>query len=181
MNKMSGWTVIFHWAVAIAVLGLLLLGYYMKTTQTFSLYPIHKSLGILALFIILARVIWRVREGWPAPLPTHKKREVRLSRFIQWTLLIATIGMPVSGILMGAASGHGIALFGLEIVPRNPDPSNPAAVIAFSPVLDSVGHWIHEWLSYAMVAALVLHLFGALKHHFFDKDHTLRRMMGAKG
>jgi len=36
----------------------------------------------------------------------------------------------------------------------------------------------HYWLSWAMMALAFLHTMGALKHHFLDRDETLRRMLG---
>lgn len=178
MNKLSRTTIIFHWLAAIIVLSLLGLGYYMATYEDYSLYPLHKSLGILALLLILMRVIWRLREGWPIPLDTHKKKEMVAARAVHWALLIAIVGMPVSGVIMGATSGHGVAVFGSELIPRVPDPTNPSAVLAPFPLLDSLSHWVHEWLSYLLVAAVIIHVAGALKHHFLDKDRTLRRMLG---
>jgi cytochrome b561 len=38
---------------------------------------------------------------------------------------------------------------------------------------------VHELLGYTLIAAVSLHLAGALKHHLIDKDGTLRRMLGA--
>ena len=36
-------------------------------------------------------------------------------------------------------------------------------------------HWL---VGRIMIAAVLLHVAGALKHHFVDKDGTLRRMLG---
>lgn len=36
----------------------------------------------------------------------------------------------------------------------------------------------HEWGAYIVIVAVVLHVSGALKHHFIDKDKTLKRMLG---
>ena len=36
---------------------------------------------------------------------------------------------------------------------------------------------VHEWLSWAIVTLVVLHVAGALKHHFVDRDDVLRRML----
>jgi cytochrome b561 len=36
---------------------------------------------------------------------------------------------------------------------------------------------VHELLGWLLFAVLVAHILAALKHHFFDKDDTLRRML----
>jgi cytochrome b561 len=36
---------------------------------------------------------------------------------------------------------------------------------------------VHEYLFWFLVAVLVVHVGAALKHHVFDKDNVLRRMM----
>ncbi|SUC28029.1 Cytochrome b561 homolog 2 [Providencia rustigianii] len=42
---------------------------------------------------------------------------------------------------------------------------------------DSAGE-IHLYLAWAVVLLSVLHAFAALKHHFYDGDITLKRMLG---
>ena len=44
--------------------------------------------------------------------------------------------------------------------------------IEFGKLMKQV-HWIS---SYTLIGAIVLHVAGALKHHFIDGDNTLKRM-----
>ncbi|MDQ2077004.1 cytochrome b [Marinimicrobium sp. ABcell2] len=177
MYKLSRPTIAFHWLTAITILGLMGLGFYMANTNTNSLYPLHKALGALSLLLILPRVVWRLREGWPKPLEPHKKREITAARTVHWVLLIAMVGMPVSGVIMSATNGYGLSIFGLDVFPRVPDPANPGAVLIPSPFWDTLTRWVHEWLSYLLAGAVAIHIAAAIKHHFFNKDHTLRRML----
>src|SRR5690606_16265282 len=39
---------------------------------------------------------------------------------------------------------------------------------------------IHYWMAMAVLALAGLHALGALKHHFLDRDDTLRRMLGPR-
>ncbi len=39
---------------------------------------------------------------------------------------------------------------------------------------------IHLYLAWAVVLLSLLHAAGALKHHFIDKDVTLKRMLGMR-
>jgi|TARA_B110000116_G_C16783995_1_gene559866 cytochrome b561 len=38
--------------------------------------------------------------------------------------------------------------------------------------------WLHRMLAYLCSALVALHITAALKHHFVDKDNSLRKMLG---
>ena len=179
-SQLSPTTIALHWIVGVGVIGMLTLGIYMAETETWALYPWHKSFGVLIFFVILLRVIWRMKSGWPAPVERFHSAELLLIRTVQFTLLAGTLLMPLSGFLMSALGGSGVAVFGLEIVPFNPDPDNPAMPQAHHGPLASFFHTMHTWVAWILVIALVLHVAGALKHHLLDRDGTLRRMLGAR-
>ncbi|WP_209262291.1 cytochrome b [Thiorhodococcus minor] len=74
--------------------------------------------------------------------------------------------------------GHGVAFFGLELVPPNPDPTNPQEVIPLNAALAQVGQALHGWGGNLLVGAIVLPVVGALKHQLIDRDATLRCLLG---
>ncbi len=176
-SSASAVTLFFHWSVTLVVIGMLSLGFYMSRETAF-LYPIHKSIGFLALFLIAARLVWRLVEGRLVPVAEHKAHERFLATITHWFLLIATLLMPVSGVVMSVAGGRGLQLFGLELVAANISPVDPSKVLALNEFLAGVAHETHEYLPYVLIAAIVLHIVGALKHHVIDKDATLNRMLG---
>ena len=81
---------------------------------------------------------------------------------------------------MSAMGGHGVALFGIELVARNPDPINPKEVIALNAGIAKFAHTFHGLGGNILIAGVVLHIVGAFKHHIMDKDGTLRRILGAE-
>jgi len=178
-NRLSHTTLTLHWIVGLTVIGLLAVGVYMAETDTLSLYPWHKAFGFAIFFVVLLRVAWRVRNGWPVPVRQYLRIERFLARTVQWILLLGTVLMPISGFLMSALGGFGVDVFGFEVVARNPDPLNPGKILAHNAALASFFHEAHKLIGYTMIAALALHISGALKHHLIDKDGTLRRMLGA--
>jgi len=178
-NQLSYPTVALHWIVGFAVIGLLAVGIYMAETDTRSLYPWHKSFGFAIFFVVLLRIAWRVRNGWPVPVSRYLRIERLLARAVQWILLLGTVLMPISGFLMSALGGFGVDVFGFEVVARNPDPLNPGKILAHNAMWASFFHEAHELIGYTLIAALALHISGALKHHLIDKDGTLRRMLGS--
>ena len=77
----------------------------------------------------------------------------------------------VSGYLISTADGRGISFFDWFEV--------PAFITSIPDQEDLAGDW-HIWLTDALVVLGVLHGLAALKHHFIDKDGTLKRMLGSK-
>lgn len=179
-SKLSTNTLVLHWIVGIVMIALLATGIYMEENKVFSLYPWHKSFGVLIATFVVLRVIWRIKNGWPSHVSDYSKIEKMLSKIVHYILIIGSVLMPISGFIMSAMGGHGVDFFGLELVARNPDPANPKEVIALNGTLAGLGHTVHKFSGMAILVSLILHVVGAQKHHLIDKDGTLRRMLGAK-
>lgn len=179
-SQLSHTTVVLHWLVGIAVIGMLTLGIYMTETETRSLYPLHKSLGVLFLLLIVARIAWRMKNGWPEPVGNYPRHERILAKTVHYVLLIGTLLMPLSGFLMSALGGTGVAVFGVELVARNPDPANPGRVLAHNADAAAFFRGVHGVVAFALIIAIALHIAGSLKHHVIDKDGTLKRIFGAR-
>ena len=177
-TSLSRQTIFLHWLIALFMISLLATGLYMEETKSYALYPLHKSFGVLLILFVLWRIYWRIKNGWPQPIRLYQPIEQLLSRVVHWLLIIGTILMPISGMMMSGFGGHGIPLFGLELIAPNPDPNNPKEVIALNETLASVGHVLHGLGGKLIIAAVLLHIAGALKHHIIDKDNTLKRMLG---
>lgn len=179
-SKLSPNTLALHWIVAIMMIALLTTGLYMETTETLALYPWHKSFGVLIILFVVLRVLWRIKNGWLSPVSNYTKVEKILSKVVHYLLIIGTVLMPLSGFMMSAMGGHGVAFFGIELFARNPDPINPREVIALNAGIAKFAHTLHGLGGNILIAGVVLHIAGAFKHHVMDKDGTLRRMLGAE-
>ena len=170
-TKLSMLSISLHWITGFVLILGMSVGYMMVKNQDYSAYAIHKSVGLIIFPIILLRVIWRLWNNWPSPVHNNQL-EQKLSKALHWILLIATVLFPLSGIIMSIAGGYGIALFGTELWPAEINPvSSPVAELASA---------VHTLLLWIVPAAIVLHVFLALKHHFIDKTITLKRMLGVK-
>lgn len=104
-EKLSAITIALHWLVSITIISLIAVGVYMTDYEVYALYPIHKSVGMLLFLVILVRVIWRLKQGWPEAASNYKAWEQRLSRIVHWVLIIATVTLPISGMLMSGLGG----------------------------------------------------------------------------
>jgi len=120
----------------------------------------------LVLFLAIFRLVWRLGNQLPElALPLLEKIA---ARSMHWAMYGFMFAMPITGWLISSSAGITVSFFGLFSMPNlvAPDPQN----------LD-LFKWIHEWLAYALIAAIGLHTAAALKHHFIDKDDILKRML----
>lgn len=177
-QRLSPTSVLLHWAVGLLIIVLLAVGFYMDSYEVFSLYPLHKSFGVVVFVLAIVRLLWRLAKGFPPPASSYAAWEHALARIVQSVLLIATLLFPLSGIIMSAMGGNGVAVFGFELFPMNPDPANPGKNMPIDKVLAGNARFMHGLLAWVMLGALALHVAGALKHHLIDRDGTLRRMLG---
>ena len=164
---------ILHWLSALLIFGLFALGYWMRTLDYYHPWyqqapDLHKSFGILLVVIMLTRIVWRFVTTKPEHLTSHKPWELRLAHIIHWILYLGILLILITGYLIATSENRPIEVFELFNV--------PAVIQAFEEQEDIAG-FIHEWAAYVIMAFVGLHILGALKHHFIDKDKTLKRIL----
>lgn len=160
----------FHWIMAVVIMGMLALGLYMVTLpsglEKLKLYGWHKEYGVIVLLLALLRFFWRIRNITPhLSLPRF---ELVTARLVHWAFYGLMIAMPLSGWMMSSAAGRTVSFFGLFNLP---------ALVNANENLAGLAHAAHQWFGYTLVAMILLHTAAALKHHFYDKDDILRRMI----
>lgn len=175
---LSGTTKLLHIIIALGMIILLSVGIIMSEFELFFLYDLHKSFGAIIFVLALARVLWRVKKGWPSAVGVMSKIQHVIAKAIHWILIVSTVLYPLSGLMMSIGGGHGLAVFGLEIVAETVDVTGDA--IPVNAFIGGLGHDIHGLIVYFVIAAIVLHVVGALKHHLIDKDETIIRMFSLK-
>ncbi|MGB0902458.1 cytochrome b [Halocynthiibacter sp.] len=165
-----------HWIVGLGMIILIGLGLYMGQTNAYSLYPFHKSIGVLLLVFILARVVIRMRKGWPDNMGSGAAWEHKLAHVIHWILILGTLVMPLSGVIDAVMAGRGLSVFGLELIGSNINAKGQPTAISTG--LSDTASTVHGIVGKLLIAAILLHIAGAFKHDLVDRDGTLRRMLG---
>ena len=161
-----------HWLIALLMLGLLGLGFYMHdlplSPQKLQLYAWHKWAGVTVFLLVIVRLAWRVTHQ-PPPLPAG------MPRWQQWAaqathllLYVLMLAIPLSGWLMRSAKGFQTVWFGVLLLPD---------LLAKDKALGDLLATLHMSLNLLLVALLVAHVGASLKHHFIDRDDVLLRML----
>lgn len=166
--------VLFHWCIALGVLGLFGLGLWMVDLTYYDSWyqkgpDLHRSIGVIIVGAMVLRLVWRWYNPPPSTLESHKKWEVLLAHMAHSLLYLLVISMFFSGYFITTAKGQGLEVFGLFSI--------PATITGINRMEDWSG-WVHEISAYLIIFIVLLHALGALKHHFLDKDNTLLRMFG---
>lgn len=165
-------SIFIHWATAVLVIGLIALGLYMeelpKGPDKLEWVQLHKSLGVLALALVAVRLLWTWINRRPAAPQTGANWERLLTRTTRLLLWAGLIGLPLSGWIMSAAGGREVSFFGLFALP---------AIVAENHTLHELAEELHEILGQMLIPVILLHIAGALKHHFVNRDDTLMRML----
>jgi len=159
-----------HWTLALLLTAMVALGWYMMSIEREPgsgwYFDLHKSIGVLALLLVVARLIWRVQNP-PQPLPASMPRwQIVLSRGIHVLLYLLMLLIPISGYLGASYSKSGVQVFGLA-TPHWALPDHDTAEQFFA---------IHSLLIWVLVAVVSLHILAALKHLLLDRDHVFQRM-----
>jgi cytochrome b561 len=164
-----------HWlivALLILQITLALVADELHGMQKLAMLARHKSVGLTILVLALLRLLWRWANPTP-PLPsTLKPYERALARLTHTLLYVLLFALPLSGWTMSSARGFPVSWFGFfqlpDLVPKD------------KPLYEALVE-THEILASVLVAAVVLHVAAALKHHFLLKDDVLKRMLPAAG
>lgn len=184
--------IILHWLIAIFIALMFVLGWYMAelpkeapkqmaydlfdlgvytwqaaeeiSPRTFY-FNLHKSLGLTVLALIILRILWRITHTPPAALSSYKAIEKKVATATHHSLYLLMLAVPLTGLTMAINSKYGVKWFGVDLIAGLDD----------KPVRDFF-ECTHEFVGIVLLVLIGIHLLGALKHKFIDKDETMSRM-----
>lgn len=163
-----------HWTVAAFVAVMIPLGLYMVArgeatnfdALTGSLYSLHKLLGFVLLWLVVLRVLVRLRRGAPPPVATLTPFERLASRLVHGALYVLLLIVPLLG-WAGVSAYPALDIFGLFNLPAILPPDEALA----NRVLG-----VHGLLALTLGLLALAHIAAALYHRFIKRDGVLRRM-----
>ncbi|NKB38467.1 MAG: cytochrome b [Gammaproteobacteria bacterium] len=166
-------TKLFHWSIAISIIALIWLGWYMVDLTYYDKWynkslTWHKSLGMLVLGAALLKIGWQLHSPAPDTTKALKKWE-RMSAYLMHKLLLAMmILIPFTGYLISTSNGKVVDIFGWFEIP---------ALISKNREIRDIAIEIHFYTAYATAIFIIGHVAAALKHQFINKDSTLTKML----
>lgn len=172
ISHYTGTAKMLHWTIAMVIIFLLCLGFYMQdmslSPQKLKLYSWHKWAGVSVFLLSLIRLAWRMTHR-PPSLPAHMPQAHRWAAHAgHAALYLLMLAIPLSGWLMSSAKGFQTVWFGLLPIPD---------LIGRDQALGDLLQGVHLALNLALVALLLGHVGAALKHHLVDRDDILLRMV----
>jgi len=174
--------IVFHWLVAAFIIVNVVLVWVVDSLPDADQRPVinlHKSIGITVLGLAIMRLLWRLANPPPAMPATYAPWERRAAHGAHWVLYALIFLLPLTGWIHDSAwkgaPQHPLNLYG--VVPwfrigfiQDQDPATKEQIHAlFSQ--------IHTSLAYVLYAMVAVHVAGALKHQFLDREPELQRML----
>jgi cytochrome b561 len=156
-----------HWIMALLIIGLLILGFSMEALENKKFFFwLHKSFGLLALFFVIFRVIWRLTNKYPSlPEGTPKKLGL-LAKITVFGLYSLMFFMPISGIILSNSFSRPVPFFNFFDL----------NLFASNPELGTLVAKLHGLGAFLLTSLILLHLLGGLFHQFVLKDNLLKRL-----
>jgi cytochrome b561 len=161
----------FHWIIALGLLGNGIWGLLMTdmspSMSKINIYALHKSIGLTVLALLALRVAWRLYDRAPPdePAPRWQRLAAHATHVLLYLFILA---LPLSGWMFNSLHGYPLQWFKLFNLP---------ALVAKNDELAHTVRNVHEYLFYLLLLVLIGHVGAALKHHVFDQDNVLRRML----
>ncbi len=163
---------ILHWGMAACFVLLFIVGIIMvdldkEDSLRPTLFALHKSIGVLTLLLLALRLRIRLRGALPEPDAALPAQEVKLALLAHKALYAMMFIVPLAGWAHSNLHGREVKFFGI------PMPN-------LFPSVEGIGGWtgdVHGYLAYGLLALVLLHVAGVLKHRYIDRHDVLPRML----
>lgn len=173
--------VAFHWGMALIVIFMLGLGWYMGRVEPGGdklwAFELHMVIGLTTLFFGLMRLFWRL----VIPGPINDADAIGgwqgvAARLTHHAFYVSFVGLPVSGWLMWSAFADADRLDVVGPLVIAPFPFETLSFEWRNAILNTakLTHSAFIWLLLLLIPA---HVGAALKHHFWDRHDVLEAML----
>ncbi len=170
-----------HWLMALGFFFMWGCGYAMTSlveedsNLEETLFGLHISVGVTLLFLLILRIVVRLKNSPPA-LPAA------FSQLEKWGSHLGHLGLyllPFAVIAIGWAEtdfgGHGVKWFGVSMPKLFPTLKELGGF-----ELETLTATLHLWGAYIMLGLAVVHICAVVKHRWVDGHDVLKRMTFGK-
>jgi cytochrome b561 len=163
---------LFHWLIAILIIGLLCIGLYMSDLSRDNpnralLYSLHKSFGVTVLFLSLLRIGIRLTSfipPLPEIIPVIERRLAHASHYLFYGFMIA---IPVSGYAMTNSFGFPVKWFGISL----------PILFPINKSFGALANDFHSYAAFTLIGLICLHIAGVIKHYWKERLNLLTRII----
>jgi cytochrome b561 len=170
--RYSGVAQLFHWATVLLVGTAYVLSPGGPETRIYSAAldgsrEWHESVGMLLFALVLLRLVWRMLNEAPEPVPMAPWMRVS-AKAAHWALYALLLAIPLTAIGGAWLEAHPLTLLGVGDVPPLLAPAHDlgASITDIHTILGNVILWLAGF-----------HAAAALFHHYVLRDQTLRSML----
>ena len=170
-----------HWAIAALLVFEVALGLNMeeaKGSAKFTVFQLHKSVGITILLLVLLRIVWRLLHRPPPLNAAGWERALALT--VHGAFYALLLALPLSGWLIVSTSTVAVPTLLYGTIPWPHLPGFAELAETAREAWREAGEFVHANLVNLLYGLVALHLAGALKHHLIDRDGELARMIPAR-
>lgn len=171
-TRFGAGSVALHWIVALLFVALAVTGYGLmlaERAQRGAWMDWHYGLGFILVVFAGLRLIWRAFNPLPTLTagPRWENLLARASHILLWFFILA---LPLTGWVAASTGRRPLSVFSWFEFPRIWDVADRG--------MHRMSEDWHGWLSHAFLVIFVLHIIGALKREYLNRDRTLSRMLG---
>jgi cytochrome b561 len=163
---------LFHWVIVALIVTQFVLALRADDlplgVHKLALLARHKSFGMTILMLASLRLMWRVTHAPPA-LPADMRPFERIAaRVTHAAFYVLLFAMPLTGWMMSSAKNYSVSWFGLFTWPN---------LIGKNERTFELLRGTHDTFAVMLFVIAVVHILAALKHHFWNRDGVLLRML----
>lgn len=160
-----------HWTMGLLIVIVLAIGLLMGRVEPGpvmnKLFDLHRSLGLIALGLIILRAWLRWRGPLPPDVPGMPPVQTLVVKIVHLGFYGILLALPVLGWLGSSAYGAPVIFFGQFTLPALVGPDKALAAQLF---------FLHEVGAFTLIGLIILHVLGVLYHQFVLRDGLLHRM-----
>jgi len=170
--RYSAVAILLHWTIAALIVLQVTLASRMeaRTPEAFAVTQLHKSVGVTILLLSLARLGWRLTHRPPPEPEGLASWERRLAGAVHWAFYAVMILMPLTGWIMVSTSRFGLPTLLFETIPWPHLPGLTDLAPTAKAIWNETAKEAHHLIIKGAYVLFGLHVAGALKHHFLDRD-----------
>lgn len=176
VQKYSKLAMSLHWIMALLILAMFCLGWYMEDLPKGSdersyFFKLHKNIGMTLFLLLILRIICAVidkRPGLPNSLASWQRK---LATATHHSLYLFMILQPLTGFISSSFTKYKTSFWGVIDLPRIFEPSKE---------WNDFFTEVHEICSVVLLVLILIHLAGALAFLVSKHENVLRRMLPVK-